>query len=306
MVREVKAMMPCRRSVVGAVLAYVGFVSIAGSPDIGFTEAAWAQSVAVDKSQYSLFDPVPESDLRSFSPDRPAKSTDPFTVDAGHFQYETDLFNYTFQKTGGIKTTTWIAPNPTFKIGLTNTLDFEINIAPFEQVDTTDQNTGLSSQFNGVSDLFCRAKINLWGNDGGTTAFALIPYLKAPTAPNGVGNGATEGGFIAPLNVSLPNNVSLLLNTELDILKDGLGGGYHTGYVNMISLSGPVVKDVTLTGEFWSSINQDPSDTVRQYSFDTAIAWTARPNLQFDAGANFGLNRDTPAIQAYAGVAQRF
>ena len=299
-------MMPCGRSVVGAVFAYAGFIAIGESPDIGFTEPAWAESVAVDKSQYSLFDPVPESDLRSFSPDRPAKSTDPYTVDAGHFQYEADLFNYTYQKTGGVRTTTWFGPDPTFKIGLTNTLDFEVNIAPFEQVDITDQSTGLSSQFNGVSDLFFRAKINVWGNDGGTTAFALIPYLKAPTAPNGIGNGATEGGFIVPLNVSLPNDLSLLLNTELDILKDGLGDGYHTGYVNIISLSGPIVKDVTLTGELWSSINQDPSDTIRQYSFDTAIAWTVRPNLQLDAGANVGLNRETPAIQAYAGVAQRF
>jgi hypothetical protein len=33
------------------------------------------------------------------------------------------------------------------------------------------------ARFNGPSDLFLRTKINLWGNDGGKSAFALIPVL---------------------------------------------------------------------------------------------------------------------------------
>jgi hypothetical protein len=72
-----------------------------------------------------------------------------------------------------------------------------LNIAPFEQVKTKDVATGISSRFTGPSDLFLRSKINLWGNDGGKSAFALIPYVKASTAPNGIGNGAAEGGIIA-------------------------------------------------------------------------------------------------------------
>ena len=42
-------------------------------------------------------------------------------------------------------------------------------------------------------------KINLWGNDGGDTAAAVIPYVKAPSAPIGIGNGAMEGGLIRPV-----------------------------------------------------------------------------------------------------------
>jgi hypothetical protein len=166
---------------------------------------AWSQSAESDKSEYTLLDPVPEDKLRSFSPDRPAKSTNPYTVDAGHVQYETDFFNYTYQKTGPVRTTTWLGLNPTLKVGVTNDIDIEANIAPFENVETSDSVAGISSSISGVSDLFLRAKINLWGNDGGKTAGAIIPYLKAPTAPNGIGNGATEGGFIAPLAISLPS-----------------------------------------------------------------------------------------------------
>ena len=85
-------------------------------------------------------------------------------------------------------------------------------------------------------------KINLWGNDGGTSAFALISYVKAPTAPVGIGNGATEGGVIAPLSFSLPNDFTLLFNSEVDALKDSTGSGYHANFINLVNLSRPIVK----------------------------------------------------------------
>jgi hypothetical protein len=56
-----------------------------------FTLQAFADDTVPDKSDYSLFNPTPEADLRSFSTDRPPKANSPYTVDAGHFQYETDI-----------------------------------------------------------------------------------------------------------------------------------------------------------------------------------------------------------------------
>ena len=45
---------------------------------------------AQDKSQYTLFNPTPTDQMRDFNTDRPTKSNVPYTVDAGHFQYEGD------------------------------------------------------------------------------------------------------------------------------------------------------------------------------------------------------------------------
>src|SRR5262249_30878738 len=39
--------------------------------------------------------------------------------------------------------------------------------------------SGLSTNLWGIGDTFARSKINLWGNDGGDTAAAIIPYVKA-------------------------------------------------------------------------------------------------------------------------------
>jgi len=261
---------------------------------------------APDKSQYWLLNPVPDNLLRSFSTDRPTKSNVPYTVDAGHFQYEMDLFNFASMKTGTVRTDTWLVPNPTLKVGLTSNIDLEFNLAPFASVHSCDSASGISSTISGSSDLFARMKINLWGNDGGTSAFALIPYVKAPTAPVGIGNGATEGGVIAPLSFSLPNDFTLLFNSEVDALKDKTGSGHHANFINLVNLSRPIVKDVTLYVELWSDVNNDPTAKVTQYSFDTALAWTIKPNFQLDVGANFGLNRETPAVEVYIGAAQRF
>jgi hypothetical protein len=153
------------------------------------------------KNQYWLLNPVPPDQIRSFSTDRPTKSNVPYTVDAGHFQYETDLVNFTHQVTGSVHTNAILVPNPTFKVGVTNNADLEVNV-PFAGVHTHDTSTGSSSTLWGIGDTFVRSKINLWGNDGGDTAAAVIPYVKAPSAPLGIGNGAVEGGLIGPVPIT--------------------------------------------------------------------------------------------------------
>jgi hypothetical protein len=45
---------------------------------------------------------------------------------------------------------------------------------------------------------------------------------------------------------------------------------------------------------------------VRQYSLDAAAAFLVSNNVQLDAGVNFGLNRNTPDVELYSGVALRF
>ena len=284
----------------------LGVAAITALPLAPHARADDDDKPAPDKSGYHLFNPVPESAMRSFSPDRPTKSTGPFTVDAGHAMLEMDFFYFTRQKLDGVRTTTLLGPNPNLKIGLTSNIDVQINLAPFMTLSVEDKIAGTNDRWSGQGDLFLRSKIALWGNDGGKSAFALVPWLKAATAANGLGNGATEGGLIAALQVSLPGDASLLFNSEVDWLKDATAGGYHGNYINAVGVTVPVVKDVSFSAELWTQVTDDPDGTVRQVSFDTALAWQVQPNLQFDVGANFGLNTATPQLQLYAGVARRF
>ena len=132
-------------------------------------------------------------------------------------------------------------PNPTFKVGLTNNVDLEVNV-PFAGVHTLVP--GRRQPYGQLATPLC-AQRSTSGTDGGNTAGAVIPYVKAPSAPIGIGNGAVEGGLIGPLAVTLPNNFTLLLVPEVDVLKNVADNGRHGNYVFDINLSREVIKNVT-------------------------------------------------------------
>lgn len=273
--------------------------------------AAWADEPsgpAPDKSGFTLFNPTPDADLRSLCTDRPTKSTAPCTVDAGHWQLESDIYNFTTQTTDGVTTTTQLFTNPTLKLGITNTLDLEVNITPYEEVHIHDSVGGATLTARGAGDLFVKAKWNLIGDDGGNFAAAILPYVKAPTAGRVIGNGEVEGGVIAPLQWNLPTNWQLAIVPEVDALADAAGSGHHPNTSLDLALSYPVTKEVTLAGEIWGDMNFDPVGTVTQASFDLGVAWipAKSPTVQLDGGVNLGLNRATPGVQAYVGVSHRF
>ena len=83
---------------------------------------------APDKSEYSLLNPTPDDQMRAFTPERPTLALVPFTVDAGHFQYESDLFNYTHTNYLRTGTISYLTADPTVKLGLTNWIDFEVEL----------------------------------------------------------------------------------------------------------------------------------------------------------------------------------
>ena len=148
--------------------------------------------------------------MRSFSTDRPTKSNVPYTVDAGHFQYETDLVNFTHQVIGSAHTNTILAPNPTFKVGVDNNADLEVNV-PFAGIHTFGSSRGSRAPLWGVEDHLVRAKVNLWGNDGGSSAAALIPFVKAPSAPMEIGNGGSGRRLDCPARVELAERFHIVV-----------------------------------------------------------------------------------------------
>ena len=298
------------RGVFRLMCTFIVFAALLALPKLASAQQGPTSPLAPapDKSGFTIFDPTPTADLRSFCTDRPTKSTAPCTVDAGHLQFESDLFNVTVDSSGGATTTTWLLTNPTAKLGLTNTLEAEINMVPWETVLVRDRATGQTSRASGVGDLYARLKWNLLGDDGGNIAFALSPYVKAPTASLSIGNGAVEAGLIAPINFNLPMNFSLVVDPELDLLKNANNGSRHVNTSGLLSLSRPVSQTVTVSAEIWTDVNFDPGGRTTQVSVDLGAAWipSSQPNLQLDGGVNLGLNSCTPGVQAYVGISRRF
>ena len=111
-----------------------------------------ADAVAADTDPYTLFNPTPKDQMRDFNTDRPTKSNVPYTVPAGHFQYEGDLFIYGYDNTSTPDTniTTWTIGNPTFKLGLLNNLDVEVNFSFYNSIRIATVSTAASPHESGV------------------------------------------------------------------------------------------------------------------------------------------------------------
>jgi hypothetical protein len=262
---------------------------------------------ADDKDQYTLFNPTPVDKMRAFNTDRPTKSNVPYTVDAGHFQYEGDIFIYGYDNTSTADTsfTSWVIGNPTFKLGLLNNVDVEVNFSAYNTIQTLTRSTGVATSVGGFGDTFTRFKWNLFGNQGGGPAFALIPYAKWPTAPQGIGNRFVEGGLIAPLAVPLPAGFTTILMGEMDILKNPNDTAHHVNFPVLINLNRQIVPNLTGYAEIYANWSTSPQ--VRDiYTLDFALAWTPKPNFQLDIGINIGLVSAAIPCQIYMGIAQRF
>ena len=88
----------------------------------------------------------------------------------------------------------------------------------------------------GSGDTTIRLKWNLWGNDDETAAFALMPYLKLPSASAGLGNGLIEGGIVAPLELGQPEDFGVGLVAQIDLVGDD-EGEYRPAFLFTGSLS---------------------------------------------------------------------
>ncbi|HVU28399.1 MAG TPA: transporter [Verrucomicrobiae bacterium] len=256
-----------------------------------------------DKNSYNLFNPVPENLMRDLSPDRPDETESAYTVDAGHYQFEMDFFNFTYDKTDGTTIKAWDIGDFNFKVGLLNNVDFQMAYDNYLNVETKSS-SGKTTQ-SGFGDFTTRMKINLWGDDGGKTAFALLPYVKFPTSTDNLGNDAVEGGIIFPLAVSLPHDFDLSLETAAGFFQDENDNRYHEEFIASASLDHSIIGNLSGFLEFFSNFS-----TERHAGWigtvDTGLEYLITKNIQLDLDCYFGVTRAAPDFNPFAGITWRF
>jgi hypothetical protein len=136
---------------------------------------------------------------------------------------------------------------------------------------------------------------------------ALSPFVKVPTAKHSLGNGKWEAGFVLPIQYAIPGSrLGLSATREIDWSADGDGKGHHATMVQVADLSWQATPRLNLTAEIWGQWDWDPAGTTQQKSADGAVAYLVNNSLQLDAGFNVGLNRATPDIDVYVGIARQF
>ncbi len=244
--------------------------------------------------------------MRELSPDRPDKTESPYTVDAGHFQLEMDFANYTEDNADGVRTEAWNVAPVNLKVGVLNNVDVQLIYDDYLHVHSNRPLVGTNTTTqSGFGDFTTRVKINLWGNDGGPTAFGVMPFVKFPTNTDHLGNDAVEGGLIFPLAVKLPAGWDMGLQTEVDFLQNGANDNYHEEFDNMVTFDHVIVGKLSGYCEFFSSVSTE-RDASWVGTVDVGLEYLVTENVQLDCGCNVGVTHAADDLNPFAGITVRF
>lgn len=261
--------------------------------------SAMAGELSRDKSEFHLFHPVPAGLLREMSTDRPDTTESPFTVDAGHLQIELDAAaftrdRHTAERDGGEES--WAFLNTNIKLGLTNWMDLQIVTSVFNRIQGGAE---------GFGDITVRIKMNLWGNDEGGTALAVMPWVKFPTAGDGLGNDQIEGGLIVPFAAELGGEWSFGAMLEVDAIADEEEGGHHAEFVTTATVGHPIIGSLSGYLE-WVSILSTENGAGWVASANAGLTYKLNDNVQLDAGIRVGLTREAEDLSPFVGLSIRF
>ncbi|MBL0318588.1 MAG: transporter, partial [Alphaproteobacteria bacterium] len=197
-------------------------------------------SLAFAGPDNTLFNPTPTDKMRAMTTERPSKTDSPFSLDAGHFQLETNLFSTVHNNDciGGscVETNQQFYGGATnLRIGLTDYADLQIISDLYRHVVIKDKTAGTNDTKDGFGDTQVRLKFNVLGNDPSSTfSVGVIPYVKTPTNQNDLGNNRYEGGIGVPFNVNVDGGWSLGGMTQLNFITEPDLSGYDPVYVNSL------------------------------------------------------------------------
>ena len=240
------------------------------------------------------------SDGRDFCAQRPGRVTPPCVIDTGRLQIETGLVDAVFQHSDGVHSDIYAIGASELRLGVSRRVELEASWTPVIVNQTRGQ-----PRESGAGDASLAVLVALTDPDKMGFAASLQPFVTLPTATHHLGAGGWTGGARLPIAVPLSDGLSLGLTPEVDVLRNSDRGGTHVAWIGAASLSrafGPV----TLGAELWGQVEDDPAGTVRRATADLIGALMIGKTLQLDAGANFGLNRQTPDAELYFGISKRF
>ncbi|KRA57569.1 hypothetical protein ASD89_07885 [Caulobacter sp. Root656] len=274
-------------------MAKVGIANV-----VGLAVLAWVAAAHAAQAQDAG---------RDFCADRPGKGSPPCVLDAGRFQAELGMADGAWSRGGGVSTDDTAFGAVELRLGLTSTLEGQVSWTAHERIRQKDRASGAASTVDGVGDVGLALRWSLRNPAGDGVSVAVQPFVTAPTGTEGIGGDAWQGGVIVPISLPLNAAWSLALSPELDARADADGSGRHAGFGGAVGVGrsfGPVALGV----ELWADRDEDPSGHVTSASFDLTARWTpaSAKDLQLDASAYVGLNRDTPDLEVAVGLAKRF
>ncbi|WP_294296591.1 transporter [uncultured Chryseobacterium sp.] len=238
------------------------------------------------EKKYSIFHPVPASLMRDMETDRPDVTESAYTVDAGHFQYETDLVRLIKEKSDSREVSTVLVNHGNIKLGITGSTAIQIGFETYGVQQEKDLSSGVRQRTEGFGDINFRIKQNLIGNDHGNFVLAVLPYIKFPTSGYDE-ESRFEGGLIVPMLYKLPGQWKLGFQVEVDRLKDLDEPAMHTELLQTLTISHSIIKSIDAIAETYYTYDFK-AHQLSNY-INAALEIDVAKDFKVDAGFNYGI-----------------
>jgi hypothetical protein len=244
------------------------------------------------RHKYNLFNPVPRDKMKDMETDRPDVTESAYTVPAGHFQVESDLFKQVRNKSDGVQNIANSYNLANLKLGITQKLDVQLVIPTYATNTTRNLATGkITDKAQGIDDITARVKYNIWGSGGGKSALAVLPFVSLPTssfADNGV-----QGGVTFPFALELNEKTSFGAQTSISFVKED-NDRYYTNMLYSFTFGRSIVEQ--LDGFVEGVAAHSPYAKNTDFYANGGLIFSATKNFNIDAGLNIGLNSSADKI----------
>lgn len=246
------------------------------------------------------------SELRDLCPTRPGLGTPPCIVDAGHLLVEVGLGDWTVTSDPDTRTDTLLIGNLLVRYGLSNVDELQLGWTPFGHVRQRDKATGSIARTEGVGDISLAFKHSLRNPGGHGLSVAVQPFVTLPVGGSAIGSHDWSTGLLIPISFDVTDHLQLQATPEVAASVDGDGHGRHATFGGVAGVGYAISKETGVTVELSAFEDQDPGGHTTKLLAGVSATFQPKDNLQFDVGAAFGLNRDSPDAELSAGVSGRF
>jgi hypothetical protein len=250
---------------------------------------------------------VPHNRLRPLRPDRPGTTESPFTVDAGHFQLETDLGRL-ISEPGSAEDPqqrTWHVAYALVKLGLSRKTDLQVELPLYAaQKQRPADATDWDESQRGFGDVAVRLKHNFLGDDQeGPFAASVIGFVRLPTGVSGVSNARPEYGIVLPVDIEIGKTYNLEAQLETDLDYDPEEERRYVRVMPSVALDRQFGEKLGLLVEGAFPWNTEQHRWHAQ--LNVAPTFNVTDNFQLDAGTHFALNGRTQR-EYFVGLTVRY
>lgn len=260
---------------------------------------------AQDKSSYHLFNPTPKERMREFATERPTKGAASTTVDAGHWQIESEILNFSEDGSGRNEVRTLTLLSTILRLGLLNDLEVQVEIDPFIE-EVTDNDGPNRRTVNGVGQTALRFKQNLIGNDQGSVSVALQPGVVFATAKEEFrAHERVEGSLALPFNWNLSSLWSINGMVQYDNINSDPDLAHQSNVQTMVGVGRSISEHYNLQFEIYNNYKNNPEWT-NETTLDFAVQYSLNEMTKLDAGTFIGLSPEATDGEYFVGASMRF